>query len=86
MLTAPRSPSGGAIPGYEIGFVAASPLAPPIPSLAARTRSKARLVGVRMDPTNLAITRRCLVGDKGSGSKGGGKKPKGGLKPGDKKR
>jgi hypothetical protein len=39
-----------------------------------------------MDPTNLAITRRCLVGDKGSGSKGGGKKPKGGLKPGDKKR
>jgi hypothetical protein len=39
-----------------------------------------------MGPTNLSTIWRCLVGDKGSGSKGGGKKPKGGPKPGDKKR
>ncbi len=41
--------------------------------------------GRQNEPTNLSTTRRCLVGDKGSGSKGGGKKPKGGPKPGDKK-
>ncbi len=29
---------------------------------------------------------RCHVGDKGPGSKSGGKKPKGGPKPGDKKK
>lgn len=43
------------------------------------------LRGRQNGATNVAITRRCLVGDKGSGSKGGGKKPKGGLKPGGKK-
>jgi hypothetical protein len=33
-----------------------------------------------------SIKERCLVGDKGPGSKSGGKKPKGGPKPGDKKK
>jgi len=32
------------------------------------------------------LTQRYLMGDKGPGSKGGGKKPKGGPKPGDKKK
>ncbi len=42
--------------------------------------------GRQNEPTNLSTTRRCLVGDKGPGSRGGGKKPKGGPKPGDKKK
>lgn len=36
-------------------------------------------------PVNLS-TMEAFVGDKGPGSKGGGKKPKGGPKPGDKKK
>jgi hypothetical protein len=39
-----------------------------------------------MGPSTLGSTERYLVGDKGPGSKSSGKKPKGGPKPGDKKK
>jgi len=48
-----------------------------------------RLVMARSRHQNGAIgrsNRRWYMGDKGPGSKSGGKKPKGGPKPGDKKK
>jgi hypothetical protein len=39
-----------------------------------------------MGSSTFRLIRRYLVGDKGPGSKSSGKKPKGGPKPGDKKK